>query len=70
MLTSFAVSQSSQHIWAGCETGPKIKFANFAKNAKIASVFMGIGWFANMDVGWSGDQPDEAGRCYFNKYCL
>jgi len=28
MLTRFAVSQSSQHIWVGCETGPKIKFAN------------------------------------------
>jgi len=30
LLTSFAVSQSSQHIWTGCETGLKIKFAMFA----------------------------------------
>jgi hypothetical protein len=26
--------------------------AKFAKNAKIARVLMGIGWFANMGMGW------------------
>jgi hypothetical protein len=26
--------------------------AKFAKNAKIARVLMGIGWFANMGTGW------------------
>jgi len=57
MLTSFAVSQSSQHIWTGCETGLEINFANNAKNAKIASVFGVQGGFAKLDAGWSGDQP-------------
>ena len=27
-------------------------FANFAKNAKNASVLMGIGWFAKVDANW------------------
>jgi len=29
-------------------------FVKIAKNAKIASVLMGIGWFAKVDAGWSG----------------
>jgi len=40
-VKALGASQSSQHIWTGCETGTKVKFAKNAKKRKDRNGFNG-----------------------------
>jgi len=53
MLTSFAVSQSSQHIWTGCETGSNLIVPVLYPGCEVQAVkdWHALEWFSSPAEG-------------------